>query len=495
MRRRSFGAALATGALAALLLTTPARAMIYWADPFSNGIGRAANDGTSVQLDFITGLASPCGIAVDGGHVYWGTNTGASIGRANLDGSAVQLDFIPDAARPCGVEVHGEYIYWANANNSIGRAKLDGSERDNNFIKVPHSDICGIAVDDDGIHWAHSRGISRANVDGSPVAVADPNGGFISDYAPFIELPSDARPCGVAANGSNVYWAERGPGNAIGRANRDGTALTRVFITAGHSPCGVEIDETHIYWANQAVPTGIGRAALNGTAPNPGLANASGTPCGVAVDSVRRRTTLALTCSPAMVALLQPVTCSVTAADVDAGRPTSPTGVVRLVSSDAHAELPARECALVPSGLGAASCALEYRGRFSANLEARYDGDVAHAPNAAAASITVGLFGAGLPVLDRKRGLATLHVDAPGPGTVSVSGEGVAPAGVELDAAGSAAVTIAAQGRAAKRLKRRGRVTVRALVIYAPRAGGNQALTEIPIELRKQKRKKKKRNR
>ena len=68
-------------------------------------IGRANLDGTGVDQNFILVRTNeffdyPCGVAVDGEHVYWAWLNSVlegvgSIGRANLDGTAVDQDFIP----------------------------------------------------------------------------------------------------------------------------------------------------------------------------------------------------------------------------------------------------------------------------------------------------------------------------------------------------------------------------------------------------------------
>jgi len=78
---------------------------IYWANLFSDTIGRANLDGTGVNQSFITGASTPVGVAVDGQHVYWGNQGPRTIGRANLDGSGVNQSLIATANLPYGVAV------------------------------------------------------------------------------------------------------------------------------------------------------------------------------------------------------------------------------------------------------------------------------------------------------------------------------------------------------------------------------------------------------
>jgi hypothetical protein len=135
-----------------------------------------------VPLDeaLVSGMTSPCGVAVDAGHVYWASAGGLAIGRANLDGSGVEPTFIVGAARPCGVAVDGSHVYWANEGaGTIGRANLDGSVADQSLVSGLE-DPCGVAVDGTHVYWSRElRGghrIGRARLDGTAVEPSLVNG-------------------------------------------------------------------------------------------------------------------------------------------------------------------------------------------------------------------------------------------------------------------------------------------------------------------------------
>jgi hypothetical protein len=128
---------------------------IYWRT--EHAIGRANLDGSDVEQNFI--LIRSIGIgemAVAGGHIYWTSHWGHSIGRANIDGRDIDPHFITGLAYPSEIVVGGGYIYWdaekkreeklINTGPSwIGRANLDGSGVQQNFISV--RSIAGLAVD------------------------------------------------------------------------------------------------------------------------------------------------------------------------------------------------------------------------------------------------------------------------------------------------------------------------------------------------------------
>lgn len=192
--------------------------------------------------------------------VYWAVNRGNqfnSIGRANLDGTAMQQQFIT-ARNPCGVAVGGGYIWWAAYPSEIVRANLDGTGVQTvipSLMNPPDPDNpCGVAVDAVHVYWATGQNIGRANLDGSDV------------IKNFIVTGSQGV-CGIAVDAGHVYWTHCNFGTTIGRANLDGNGINDSFIGGASSPAGVAVDGVHVFWTS--LDNGaIGRANLDGTAAN-----------------------------------------------------------------------------------------------------------------------------------------------------------------------------------------------------------------------------------
>lgn len=483
---RGIAAVIAAVVLLAIGASSRAEAFIYWADPFANTIDRASSDGTSIQYGFVgpESANAACAIAVDDQFIYWGRQAGGTIGRARLDGSNVQPSFISGLANPCGVAVDSTHIYWADSEQAIGRANLDGSSPDDEWIQTSHVDQCGIAVDNEVVYWAHEGGISRANLNGTAI---EPN------FAPFITLAPATLPCGVAVNSAHVYWAASGT-DSLGRANTDGSGLDLEFITGARNPCGVALDDRHVFWTNSQAPgAAVGRASLNGANPNQSFAAASGLPCGVASDDRRRTSSLALSCGPAAVGPLQPATCTATVSDSFPGPPTSPVGRVTLASSDPSGQLlPATSCQLVASGSASSSCVLSYAGQISANIAAYFDGDASHTGSSATASVAVGAFALGAVTINPKDGTATLGVSLPGPGSVQLAGTDLSAASVQAGAAGPQTLPIAVTGQSRKRLRKRGKLDLSVTATFTPQGGGSQQTGSVAVELLQAKKKKKK---
>jgi virginiamycin B lyase len=223
---------------------------LYWSDTTNNRISRAhlyydrrGRLRVRITRAFITGADHPEGVAVFGGHIYWANNdVFGSIGRAKLDGTQVEQNFVAnesagngaDLNYPVGVAVTGSYIYWADSNqNSLGRASTADGSGATQFI-TGLNDPRGVAVAGGFIYWADDLDngtIGRANLDGTGVDQS-----FITGAL---------GPCMVAVSGRYIYWANSGYGrtaSTIGRARVDGRGATERYVTGAASPCGVAVD-------------------------------------------------------------------------------------------------------------------------------------------------------------------------------------------------------------------------------------------------------------
>jgi len=272
-------------ASASLLLVASASAYVYWADGQNGRIGRANNDGTDVEPNFIPGTgALPTGVAVDASHVYWVNQNGNSIGRANLDGSGANNSFIAGVTKPNWIAVNATSIFWSTVGGQIGKAKIDGSAVQKELISaIPEP--CGVALDSGHVYWTDigSLGnpayIGRAGLDGS------------NPERHFVTIPGSSFPCGLAVNSANLFWSEPGflgpNGTRIGRANTNtGTGADPSFIGDASGPCGIAVHGSQLFWANSGTDT-IARANTDGTDVNEGLLATGGNEiCGIAVDDL-----------------------------------------------------------------------------------------------------------------------------------------------------------------------------------------------------------------
>jgi O-antigen/teichoic acid export membrane protein len=165
----------------------------------------------------------------------------------------------------------GAFVYWTDGvpGGSLGRAGLDGTPAPGGDWLPGTGEGCGVAVDGSHVYWTTRGGtIGRANLDGS---AADPS---------FIVLPAGWA-CGVTADSSHLYWASNSSGK-LGRANLDGSGAEASWMTpgSGHG-CGIAVDATSVYWATAA---GVYSAPLSGGPPS-AISEATNNNCGVAVNA------------------------------------------------------------------------------------------------------------------------------------------------------------------------------------------------------------------
>lgn len=206
---------------------------VYWAEPGRRSIGRASLDGSGVEYDFLGGLENPCGIAVDGTSIYWAEEGGGTIAKADLDGGGIDRDFVDGIVNPCGVAVGSGYLYWT-AEHYLARMPLSGGiperiyEGDSTFY------LCGVAVDSNHVYWSgFGESIGRADLDGSR-----PEPSFITG----IE-----RPCGIALEGSRIYWTRNDlPGAVLGTDLEGSHVVETIVDRPGGGPCGIAADSTTV---------------------------------------------------------------------------------------------------------------------------------------------------------------------------------------------------------------------------------------------------------
>jgi hypothetical protein len=226
-----------------LFVCASAQAYIYWPSNGSGIVGpgqqpsavESANlDGTNPQP--VPGAPEFSSFASDGTHLYGTSGLGPTIARLGVDGTGLSSSFIqiptpscnsfgPQTPEANSIAVDGSHIFWTDiANGTIGRAGIDGSAPNDQFLAVYRP--CGA-------------------------------GGFGLNQGPG----------GVAGAGGHVYWSDTDDGK-IGRANVDGTGVNAAFISGATYPTTVAASGSDVYWSNNPIAGGgwtIGHAQLDAT--------------------------------------------------------------------------------------------------------------------------------------------------------------------------------------------------------------------------------------
>jgi hypothetical protein len=211
--------------------------------------------------------------------VYWANDNQTSIGRAKINGTGANNNFITGVNGVHGVAIDSKFIYWTTLNggvSSIGRANLDGSGVNNQFITTNVTAPISIAVTSSGIYWTNEVGMGGTSIGLAGLDGSNPNPNFIS---------GPVGTCGLAADSNFLYFFA--DATHIGRAGLNGTGVDRNFITIPEHFCGLAVDPSFLYWST-GTPNAVGRVPVGGGTSNPSFVAAgttSGGPCGVAVNS------------------------------------------------------------------------------------------------------------------------------------------------------------------------------------------------------------------
>lgn len=215
-----------------------------------------------------------------GAYIYWSNAHDApnAIGRANLDGTDVDHEFVPSAGEGCDIAVDPSYVYWSHTDNGtafVARASLNTKVAENQFIQTSSDLACGVAVDSSHLYFNDYtlNSLGRANINGSSVEHTFITGG-VNPQHPYV-------------HGGKIYWTNKGydgcpPGCTVGVADLSGIGVNQNFITGTHDPpSGVAVNDSYLYWSNG---DSIGRSNLAGTVVDPGFITTDDFVCDVAVD-------------------------------------------------------------------------------------------------------------------------------------------------------------------------------------------------------------------
>jgi hypothetical protein len=245
--------------------------------PTAPGADAAELKATGTKPNVSAALAlSGTGAAADAPeHLYWVSRELGTIGRADIDGSNADMEFVAAAGIGYpGVAVDDEHIYWSAVDFdlgivSIGRSNLDGSGVEPAFILLDDAaEPRYVAVDDTYIYWAEfgTNRIGRANLDGTDVQPA------------FI--PGANNPSAIAVDANSIYW--QGNNGWVSRADIDGGNANHAFVYVENGGRGLSVNATHIYWSANAGT--ISRMDLDGTNLTLDLVVGAST-WGLAIDS------------------------------------------------------------------------------------------------------------------------------------------------------------------------------------------------------------------
>lgn len=282
---------------------------IYWSSYEGRAVGRANLNGTSPEQSWRLAPKGPFGTAVNATNIFFNDYDTGQISRGPLEspicenkGTATSYPVITVEGLPefptvrnrqasdsiaiklpvgkspnqsfmtgiftVGVTSDTNFLYWiwygeglAPVPNWIGRSRLDGSEKNPNWLALPTGEQAQFVTCDNKYFYytdAASAAIFRVSITGV---------GGVTEIVKPVNQVND-----IAVDGTYIYWTAN-IGRSIGRAKLDGTAVEPEWIklplTGGRA---LTVDAGHVYWSYFKEKGGtpyedrLGRAAINGTA-------------------------------------------------------------------------------------------------------------------------------------------------------------------------------------------------------------------------------------
>jgi hypothetical protein len=224
----------------------------YGNDQQQFGTGRATTAGTEDDIEFLPGTWITQKILLDATYIY--VVEASAVYRGALSGAEYGKWFDPIKAMESAA-INAAYIYYVGAGNSIGRAKIDGTEPNESWKAIGENPV-DIEVDATYMYWATETGgaIARAKLDGSDVKAA------------FIDPAEQVKR--IFVGNEHIYWITTA-GKYIGRAKIDGTGVEDEWLLLDEKIRDVFVyNEETLYFASAEIAGQIGKidlTALSGT--------------------------------------------------------------------------------------------------------------------------------------------------------------------------------------------------------------------------------------
>jgi hypothetical protein len=407
---------------------------LYWTET-DGSVWRSSGQNPAWE-EFITGASSPRGLAVDPTHIYWANASIGSIGRASVDGSGVNESFITGASNPVSVAVDSAELSptvtsvdCAPGSVPIGTAtsctatvtdtspgnpsapsgtvdfSADSNGRIDNVGGCTLSPVsatvstCQLTYTPDRVgapvitatyggdaEHAATYGQTAVSVSyrSSSLSVScspNPVPAGITSTCTVVVTDTDAGTASAPTGLVQGSWSDIGQGGHIGFGSCDLSP-----VSGGRSQCALLYTPTAV---------GSGQTLISATYYyGDGVHDQSSGQASVAV--LRRATSVAVSCSPAMTVSGHLTLCTATVSDAESGTTTTPTGALNF-SGDVSAAWPwiPPLCNLSSTGGSSAGCSLAYTPRLIGSrsrldtVAVAYSGDAGHDGSGGAAQVTV----------------------------------------------------------------------------------------------------------
>ena len=259
--------ALALGVLASALATR-AGADVYVTNTAGSTVGEYTTSGATVNMELISGLDEPAGVALEGSDLFVANISGNTVGEYTTSGATVNTELIRGLDRPSGVAVEGPDLYVANqSGRTVGEYTTSGATVNAELIKGLGF-LNGVAVDGSDLYVTNQDGtVGEYTTSGATVN---------AELIKGLDEPE-----GVAVDSSDLYVANGGNGT-VGEYTTSGATVNGKLISGLGHPYGVALDSTDLY-VTDVIANTVGEYTTSGATVNAELIKGLDEPFGVAL--------------------------------------------------------------------------------------------------------------------------------------------------------------------------------------------------------------------
>lgn len=246
---------------------------VYWGQ-VGEGILRAPIAGGVVERPWLATVSEIVAVRVDAEYVYWADGTKLTIGRAKLDGSEVEPEWVKLTGFPRDLAIGPEYLYILENSKGLGRVKLDSTGLQEQWPNEPAESLVpgkAMTLTGEYLYLTGTEEITRFNINTR-----------VTNYVWMEYPPEYPGGFGIATDGTYLYVVLEGekghnwhrPIARINIATKTYEPTTFIGPEEGPFIYGVTVDAGYIYWTAEveeeegivAVGKATGAILLAGTA-------------------------------------------------------------------------------------------------------------------------------------------------------------------------------------------------------------------------------------
>ncbi|WP_437603617.1 lipoprotein receptor [Sorangium sp. So ce590] len=219
--------------------------------------GMCSESGCSGVTEIARGFPTPAGanarlLVIYQDEVYWTAGVGAngSVQKVPALGGPVTLLAAGQNA-PYGIAVNQQGVFWSNLNDTnIMWVDREGQETPKVIYDSNHATL-GVAADESDVFWAQRAGGIGVPGKGSLIGQIAMLDAWPNDEGANDEFHEDdeASPHLVALDAEHVYWVDRSARGTVNRTRRD-TGDTVELADEQPFPYAIAVDDAFVYWTN-----------------------------------------------------------------------------------------------------------------------------------------------------------------------------------------------------------------------------------------------------